>query len=1152
MPALVRPVPILDQDMKKVFSTRSRKRLYHGLLCACIISACSEAHRPPPLPQDRPPLESFTGAEPVREASQALLRLVPPAESGLSFVNNIRETIDNNLITNVNIYNGGGVATADFNNDGRTDIFLVASNGPNALYLNEGGLRFRDVTETAGLLAPEGFKTAAVAVDINADGWMDLYLCRAGTNIGPEDRRNLLFVNNRNGTFTDRAAAYGLDNPSLSVGANFFDYDLDGDLDLYLLNTPTTQSYISQLNLNRDNVTGQVRPNILPVDELDSDRLFRNNGNGTFSDVSRQAGIWNLGYSQSVAVSDINRDGYPEVYVANDYVQPDQLYLNNGDGTFTDRLADFFRHTAQHTMGTDIADFDNDGHLDLVSLDMAPVRHYRRKTTTNTNSQSRYNTIIQYGYFEPVVRNTLQRNNGDGTFSDIACLAGIAHTDWSWGCLLFDIDNDGFKDLAVSNGFRREVTDADFMNFTYPQLSAQSKVKPFRTLDDIVRYIPVYKVRNFVYRNTGGWKFEDKTGEWLTVPPSWSNGAAYADFDGDGDLEWIVNNLEEPPFLYENLSAGRPDAHFLQLRLLGRGANPSAIGAAVTLKAGSVTQFQELHTTRGIFSTVEPLLHFGLGTYEGPVDLEIRWPDGTQIRLDGVQADRRMEIRQPADAVPAAPVTVPVAAFLPDTASGLLFRHLENPYDDLDYHFLLPWRLSELGPGMAAADVNGDGRSDVYIGNAFNSPGGLFLQEEDGRFRPFPSPDLQADGIYEDNDVLYLDADGDGDEDLFIVSGGVEGDTSIAWQSRLYLNDGAGRFTKAPAGALPDIRTTGKAALAADIDGDGDLDLLLGGRVRAGQYPLPPTSMVLRNEKGRFEDVSAAVGCDFINCGMVTDLQWVDLDGDGRSELVVVGEWMPVSVFEWTGSRFRDRTSAYGLQGSNGLWNTLAVADLDGDGDPDLVTGNFGLNSPLRATDEAPLRCFSADFDSNGSIDPVLAYYEDGYLFPYRHRDVLIKQLPPLKKKFVTYKDYGAAVLTDVFPAEVLSAAHQSLAYTLASCWWENRDGRFLRHELPIQAQSAPVQDILVHDIDRDGRPDLFLVGNKFAVEVETGRCDAGTGCVLISEGKGGWSWLPNPKSGLWARGDVRSVLVVPRTEGRESVLVAENNGPVTVFTRRD
>ncbi|MEY3052182.1 MAG: hypothetical protein RLY31_1967 [Bacteroidota bacterium] len=1121
------------------------------LLC-CAFYACSEEHRPPPLPQGRPSLEDFVGAEPTLEAAQPLLRLISPEESGVTFANNIQETIENNLITNVNIYNGGGIATADFNNDGLTDIFLVASNGPNALYLNEGGLHFRDVTETAGLAAPEGFKTAAVAVDVNADGWMDIYLCRAGTNIRPEDRRNLLFVNNRDGSFTDRAAAYGLDNVSLSVGANFFDYDLDGDLDLYLLNTPTTQSYISQLNITRDSVTGKASPFIKPVDELDTDRLFRNNGNGTFSDVSRQAGIWNLGYSQSVAVSDINRDGYPDVYVANDYVQPDLFYINNGDGTFTDRLSDYFQHTAQHTMGTDIADFDNDGLLDLVTLDMAPVHHYRRKTTTNTNSQSRYNTIIQYGYFEPVVRNTLQRNNGNGTFSDIACLAGIDRTDWSWGCLLFDVDNDGFKDLTISNGFRREVTDADFINFVYPQLSAKSKVRPFRTLDDIVRHIPVYKVRNFIFRNTGAWAFEDKSGEWCTVPPSWSNGSAYADLDGDGDLEWIVNNLEEPPFLYENLSAGRPDAHFIQLRLTGRGANPSAIGAAVTLTAGSSVQFQELHTTRGIFSTVEPLLHFGLGAYGGPVRIEVRWPDGTRTLQEGVQADQRLEIRQPVDAGPAILPPTTAAVFAPDIHSGLSFRHQENIYDDLDHHFLLPWRLSELGPGMAAADVNADGRQDLYIGNAYNSPGSLFLQSEAGRFEPALSPDLQADAIYEDNDALFFDADGDQDQDLFIVSGGVEGDTSLAWQSRLYLNDGTGRFSKAPAGTLPDIRTPGKAALAADIDADGDLDLLLGGRVSAGQYPLPPVSMVLRNDNGRFSDVTNTAGGDFTACGMVTDLQWSDLDGNGRPELVVVGEWMPVSVFEWTGSRFQDRTSAFGLVGSNGLWGALGVADLDGDGDTDLITGNFGRNSPLRASDEAPLRCFSADFDDNGSIEPIMAYYEDGFLFPYRHRDILIKQLPPLKKKFLFYKDYGAAVLQDVFPGEVLSAAHQSLAYTLASCWWENRNGRFVRHELPIQAQSAPVQDILVHDVDRDGHADLFLLGNKYAVEVETGRCDAGTGCLLKSDGEGGLSWVPNPVSGLWAQGNVRSALVIRRADGRESVVVAENNGPVTVFTRSD
>ncbi|MBK8557089.1 MAG: VCBS repeat-containing protein [Lewinellaceae bacterium] len=1007
-----------------------RSNLLSALLLLALTTASISACKKDSV-QKRPVHDEVSGEEQTLEASQPLLRLVKATESGILFENTIQQSLQNNLVTNANIYNGGGVAVADFNNDGLPDLYFVASNGPNALYLNKGKLKFENASEKAGVKAAAGFKTAAVAVDIDSDGWMDIYLCRAGTNVAPEDRRNLLFVNQQDGTFKEMGAQYGLDNPSLSVGANFFDFDRDGDLDLYLLNTPTKQSYINQLNANQNPKTGKFVPDIKPYDELDSDRMYRNDGHGKFTDISKKAGIWNLGYSQSVSVSDFNNDGYPDVYVANDYVQPDLLYINNRNGTFTNHMADYFEHSAQHTMGTDLADFDNDGMVDLLSLDMAPVKHYRRKTTTNTNAQSRYNTILQYGYFEPVVRNTLQRNNGNGTFSDIACMAGVYRTDWSWGCLLFDIDNDGWKDIGISNGFRREVTDADFTTYTYPQISERSTTQPFQSVEELLQYIPVYKVRNFLYRNKGDWTFEDMSGKWATMPASWSNGSAYADLDADGDLDWIINNLEAPPFLYENLSAGQPSGHYLQLSLQGGANNPNATGATVHIRAGGQQQYQELYPTRGIFSSVEPLVHFGLGEATQVDQVVVRWPNGQATTMTNVKADQRLQLKQ-SDAGPAQPSPAPVASlFQKNNNSGINFAHTENLYDDLDQQFLQPWRLSELGPAMAVGDVNADGLDDVYLGNAFNAAPGLYQQLPDGSFVSMASPDILADQRYEDNGAVFFDADADGDQDLFVVSGGVEGNGAPAWQSRLYLNNGQGLFNRAPQGSLPEFKDCAMRVLAADIDGDGDTDLLIGGRVVPGKYPTSPRSVVLRNDKGRFTDATAEAGGDFENCGMVTDMKWTDLDKDGQAELLVGGEWMPLSVFKFKGGKFKNVTADFGFEKSNGFWNCLAVADLDGDGDQDIVSGNFGLNSPIYASEQAPFRCFAKDFDGNGSIDPILAYYEDGFLYPFRHRDILIKQIPGLKKKYVHYKEFGLAIVDDLFEPGQMEQSQQLFVYTL-------------------------------------------------------------------------------------------------------------------------
>ncbi|MCS6929540.1 MAG: VCBS repeat-containing protein [Saprospiraceae bacterium] len=1105
-------------------------------------------------------------SEPTLTAKNPLLRLLTPEECGIDFANRIEETYENNITTNINMYNGGGVAVGDFNNDDLVDIYFICSNGKNRLYQNAGGLKFRDITDAAGVGSEDGFETAATVVDINADGWLDLYVCRGGPEKG-EVRRNRLFVNNGVGkdgvvTFTERAEEYGLGDLSACTGANFFDFDNDGDLDVYLLNYPTEGVYTNKVEA-RLGPDGKYHPLLHPRSEYDTDRLYRNDtpkGGGLvrFTDISKQAGVWNLGYGLSVSVTDFNRDGWIDVYVGNDFVQPDHVYINNGNGTFTDRIRDYFQHCTQHTMGTDLTDFDNDGWIDLVAADMLAAKNFRRKTMLGTGSQSNYTIMIQNGYFEPVVRNVLQRNNGNGTFSDIGCLAGIFQTDWSWSALLFDMDNDGWRDLYVTNGYRRELTDRDFRDFRLPEIAKKAAGRPLRDVfpdfEAFINMLPSFKVRNFCFQNRGDWTFTDRGGQWMTIPASWSCGAAWADLDNDGDLDLVVNNLEEPAFVYENLATNRPNSNFLQIKFQGQAPNTQGVGASVLIRyGGGKVQYAENFPTRGIFSSVEHLIHFGLGNTPKVDTLLVRWPDGKIQVLTEVKANQRLVLRQ-SDAkgyvahLSPAIAAEPLFTSAPQNA-GIRFTHLENEYNDFEAWPMNIWKVTELGPLVAVGDVNNDLLDDFFVGNAFDQPAALYVQQPNGTFRPFSTATWEQDKIYEDHGAIFFDADMDGDVDLFVVSGGAEATSPRAFQNRLYINiDGKGTFVHAR-GAVPLSSNAGLRAVAYDYDRDGDQDLFIGGRVEPAKWPLIPRSMVWRNERTHFADVTSQVAPDFERCGMVTDLTWVNLDSDPDLELVAVGEWMPVTVFKWKKGKLVNTTEEFGLNKSNGLWFRLGIADIDGDKDLDLITGNLGLNTRLTASAEGPLRCFARDFDNNGTLDPFVAYYEDGKLYPLLQKDVVTKHCPILKKKFLYAKDYGNATMSDLWPN--LDEALQLYSYTLETCWWENQGGRFTRRTLPLQAQMAPVQGIIAKDFNNDGKIDLLLAGNKYGFEYETNRCDAGTGVLLLGDGKGNFTWQNPVQSGFFANREVRDLAFLRGPAGREFIVVANNNGPVQVFVKK-
>lgn len=1117
-----------------------------SILLGILLLACSKKES---IVSDTP------GDQPLL-ASAPLLKLLPSAETGINFKNFIQETFEMNITTHINTSNGGGVAILDANNDGLQDVYMVSSSAENKLYINQGNFKFIDKTTGSGVESAEGFEVAVTTVDINSDGWMDIYICRAGPVVN-ELRRNKLFINNHDLTFKESAKEYGLDDKSASMGANFFDYDRDGDLDLYLLNYPVDFSYASKINVKPRADKKGVEPLLDPITEYDSDRFYRNDGpptadgKGGFKDVSKEAGIWNFGYGLSVSIEDFNADGWMDVYVANDFIQPDLLYINNHNGTFTNRIQEYFKHTSQHTMGTDLSDFDNDGLFDLFAVDMLSHTQYRKKTVLSTNSQNKYTTLVTHGYFEPVVRNVLQHNNGNNTFSDIACMANVFQTDWSWSGLLTDLDNDGWKDLLVTNGYQREVTNIDFINFEFADIEAKGPIKTqFKDVMDFLNLIPQYKLRDFVFRNKGDLTFEDKSGDWMTTLPTWSNGAATADLDNDGDLDYIVNNINDEAFVFQNTASDSKAHHYIQFTAEGPAANPFGIGLSVSLFHDNKIQYGMMTPSRGIFSAIEHLLHFGLGNKTTVDSILIKWPDGKREILKSINGDQRIILKYSnATSLQQNLINKKQTTFKEITSSaGLNFRHVENLYIDFENSFLMPWSLSDLGPLMSTADVNKDSLTDIYIGNSFGKLKGLYIQTKDGKFK-ITSPETMAqDSLYEDHGSIFFDADLDGDMDLFIISGGYESISPLAWQSRLYINDGGTKFLNAT-GAIPLLDNVCLRGASYDFDKDGDLDIFLGGRVTPGKYPITPKSYILRNDRNKFVDVTDQVAPSFRNVGMVTDLQFADLNKDGTSELIVAGEWMPITIFNINNGKIEKTNQASsGLDYSNGFWNKLHIVDLDKDGDLDILSGNLGLNTHYRAAAKKPIQCYVSDFDNNGSIDPIITYYENNNVFPIVQKDVLIKQIPVLKKKFIYYKDYAEATIEDVLTEKQIEASTVLKSYVMESGWWENNGTSFTFHPFPTAAQVSPVNGIIVTDLNNDGHLDIITAGNKYSMEVETGRIDAGIGTIMMGNGNGEFTVIKNIDSGFWATKDVRDLALLNAPGNKKRIIVANNNDAIQVY----
>ncbi|WP_052272883.1 VCBS repeat-containing protein [Flavihumibacter solisilvae] len=1092
----------------------------------------------------------------IAQQASPLFTLLSEKQTGIQFLNQVNEDDSLNVLRYEYLYNGAGVGIGDFNKDGLDDIYFSGNSTPGKLFINKGGFRFEDVTRSSGTAGNGTWATGVAVADVNGDGWPDIYVCHSGKYSDPAKLKNELFINqgvvNGQVKFTEQAAAFGLDAPGTqSTQAAFLDYDRDGDLDMFLVNH-SNHTYNPFLNTRKVRSTPNMQF---------GNRLFRNNGisNGAavFEDVTLQSGIVNhaLNFGLSVTVSDFNGDGWPDMYTTSDYSEKDCLYINMGNGTFTEQLERSFAHISKYSMGADVADYNNDGLPDLFTLDMLPENNYRQKLLRGPDEYDQYHLLWDSGYYKQQMRNMLQLNRGQDEkgnlrFSEIGQFAGVSNTDWSWAGLFADFDNDGWKDLLVTNGYLRDFTNMDFLKYTVADAkikAAQQGHQNFQT-QALVKEMPANKVSNYIFRNNHDLSFSDKTREWGLMKPAVSNAAAYADFDNDGDLDLVICNNNEPAMLYRNNREQAGSNNFIRITCKGPAGNTMALGAKVkVITSGGLTQMQEINPVRGYQSTVSNQLNFGIPGTAQVQRVTVTWPDGTVSERGEAAAGQQLVFEHGKDVAAKGESTKPAAKIFTDVTrtSGIDFVHRENDFVDFKDEVLLPYMLSRKGPALAVADVNGDKLDDVFLGGAIGQAGVLYIQTAGSTFQRCTSQPWIADSSSEDVNAIFFDADNDGDPDLYVVSGGNEyGDQSPEYADRLYLNDGKGNFEKSTS-AVPQMLSPKQAVAAGDYDHDGDLDLFVGGMSVPGFFPQAARSYLLRNDSknGRvlFTEIMADAAPALQSPGMINDALWADTDGDNFPELFLAGDWMPLQCWKNENGTFRKQLISKN-DTLSGLWSAIRAADLDDDGDLDFLLGNAGRNNQFKASASQPMTIVAGDFDNNGSTDPIFSYYIQGKSYPSPSRDELLDQIVPLRKKFIHYSDYANASINDIVPAAAFAKAQQVTCNQLSSgvLWNEGKSG-FRFESLPSEAQLSCVNGFVVNDFDNDHKNEVFLAGNFEAYRVQLGQSDAGLGLLVKIDENKGFLPLTPMQAGNYAGGDIRRIAMV-RSKDSNMVILAGNN----------
>ncbi|NMH89310.1 VCBS repeat-containing protein [Flavivirga algicola] len=1067
---------------------------------------------------------------------------VNASDSGINFINLLTETENYNYFKYSYSYLGGGVASADFNNDGLQDLFFISNSNQNTLYLNKGNFKFEDITASTGINPTDGFNTGVTVVDINQDGFLDIYISRGGHLEDNNKFANLLYLNNGDLTFTEKAKEHGLDDSNRTIQATFFDYDNDNDLDVYLSNTPnvTAKSKIIDLEkIGNDPKTLSLKG---------SDRLYENDGTGHFKDVTKKAGIgYDVGFGLNPQIGDINNDGWLDIYVCNDFNMPDFVYINNGNGTFKEQRDVTFKHMSFNSMGSDFSDINNDGYFDLITLDMNPEDYVRSKTTMAMTSVGRFEKMVKSGYHYQYMHNMLQINNGNGTYREISKLSGIADTDWSWAVLSADFDLDGLNDIYITNGVFRDVMDRDTHNTTL-KILRKNRRKP--TNNDFLQFtkmMPQQKLVNYIYKNNGNLTFSNVSNQWVESYPTFSNGVVYSDLDNDGDLDIVTNNINDKATVLKNNTIEQNKGQYLKVKFKGPKNNVNGLGAKVKLYQDNGTiQTRQLINTRGFLSSVSNILHFGLPKNTSIKKLEVQWLDGKHQTIENIKPNTLLDISYESSINGINSSETKINKIFSKLTAN--YKHKDPYFNDYDLQVLLPHKLSQTGPALAKGDVNNDGIDDIYIGGGRDQSGQLLIGKSNGAFHTKSIADFSNDKSYEDQSAAFFDVDNDGDQDLYVVSGSYElYNTPKLMQDRLYINDGSGRFTTARKNALPEFTSSGSVVVPSDFDNDGDVDLFIGGRVIPGKYPNAPTSTLLINEKGIFTIKTKEIAPELEHIGMVTSAAWDDINNDNKLDLILSGEWMGIEVFINQNNKLIKSDRHKNLSETVGWWNKLLVVDVDNDGDNDIIAGNLGLNYKFHASKEKPFQIYSTDFDSNGTEDVILAKEYNGKEVPVRGKTCMTQQIPHLAQKISNYNDFANRNLEGILGEQINNALNYKATEFRSGIFINNGISGFTFSAFENTVQQSPINSMVYYDINNDGVKDLILAGNNYQSEVETTRADAGIGNILLGKKDGSFESMPHLKSGFFADKDVRHMELIEMGD-EKIIFVANNNNYHSLF----